>query len=298
MKVRLQELEHQRLAVQAVTNVFEGVDFGARSAVNPEITSDMLPTIQENIEDIQGGRVIDLPMIPPEQRMSSAKNYLGLDVRMETGTGKTYVFTRTMYELHARYGFNKFILLTPSAPIREGTSDFIRSDYADEHFRKFYDSQIVLQTLAGKPKHKQGRRRMIPPEIREYAEGADYDAKRIDALIMTGKMLQSPTLSRDDYDQTLTADGYDSSRPLDILARTRPVVIIDEPHRFARNQATFKKIVEELQPGVIIRYGATFPRTRGTKTKPSTPDYENLVYELNSAQAFNNLLVKLSLIHI
>ena len=292
MKVRLQELEHQRLAVQAVTNVFEGVDFGARSAVNPEITSDMLPTIQENVEDIQGGRVIDLPMIPPEQRMSSAKNYLGLDVRMETGTGKTYVFTRTMYELHARYGFNKFILLTPSAPIREGTSDFIRSDYADEHFRKFYDSQIVLQTLAGKPKHKQGRRRMIPPEIREYAEGADYDAKRIDALIMTGKMLQSPTLSRDDYDQTLTADGYDSSRPLDILARTRPVVIIDEPHRFARNQATFKKIVEELQPGVIIRYGATFPRTRGTKTKPSTPDYENLVYELNSAQAFNNLLVK------
>ena len=292
MKVRLQELEHQRLAVQAVTTVFEGVDFGARSAVNPEITSDMLPTIQENIEDIQGGRVIDLPMIPPEKRMSSAKNYLGLDVRMETGTGKTYVFTRTMYELHARYGFNKFILLTPSAPIREGTSDFIRSDYADEHFRKFYDSQIVLQTLAGKPKHKRGRRRMIPPEIREYAEGADYDAKRIDALIMTGAMLQSPTLSRDDYDQTLTADGYDSSRPLDILARTRPVVIIDEPHRFARNQATFKRIVEELQPGVIIRYGATFPRTKGTKTKPSTPDYENLVYELNSAQAFNNLLVK------
>ena len=292
MKIRLQELEHQRLAVQAVTTVFEGVDFGARSAVNPEITPDMLPTIQENIEDIQGGRVIDLPMIPPEQRMSSAKNYLGLDVRMETGTGKTYVFTRTMYELHARYGFNKFILLTPSAAIREGTSDFIRSDYADEHFRKFYDSQIVLQTLAGKPKHKQGRRRMIPPEIREYAEGADYDAKRIDALIMTGAMLQSPTLSRDDYDQTLTADGSDSSRPLDILARTRPVVIVDEPHRFARTQGAFKKIIEGLKPQVVLRYGATFPASKGTRSKRETPDYENLVYELGGAEAFNRLLVK------
>lgn len=292
MKIKLQELEHQRLAVEAVATVFDGLDFGTRTSVNPEIRADMFSTIRENIDDIQAGKVIGLPEIPRVQRGSSSQDYLGLDIKMETGTGKTYVFTRTMYELHARYGFNKFILFTPSAAIREGTSNFIQSDYADEHFRKMYDSRIVIQNLAGKRKSKKGKRRMIPTEIREYAEGADFDTKRIDALIMTGAMLQANTLSRDDYDQTLNANGRDSSRPLDILSQTRPIVIIDEPHRFSRHQSWFKKILSGLKPQVVLRYGATFPRTKGTKQKPSVPDYENLVYELNSAQAFNNLLVK------
>lgn len=292
MKIKLQELEHQHRAVQAVTSVFEGVKFDRNTEVNPEIEPWMMSQIEENILNIQRGLVGDLPEISPLHRGSSAHDYLGIDVKMETGTGKTYVFTRTMYELHARYGFNKFILLTPSAAIREGTSDFIRSDYAREHFRKHYPtSSIELQTLAGKPKSKRARS-IIPPQIRDYAEGATFDKQRIDALIMTGAMLQSPTLTRDDYDLTLTTDGFESSCPMEVMAHTRPVVIIDEPHRFPRNQARYKKIIEGLKPQLVLRYGATFPLTKGTKKKPSAPEYENLVYELTAAEAFNSLLVK------
>lgn len=288
LNLKLEELEHQRLAVGAVCASLDDVEFDLNTKVNPEITPEMLPVIQKNIEEIQKGRIEDLPAIAKDYRTVSEEDFLGIDVKMETGTGKTYVFTRTMYELHARYGFNKFILLTPSSAIREGTTNFINSDYADDHFRKHYDSRINLQTLESNPKSKSGRR-MIPTEIREYADGEGL--KSIDALIMTGAMLRSKNLSRDDYDQTISADGFDSSCPLEVLARTRPVVIIDEPHRFDRKSKTFESI-RELNPALVLRYGATFPRSKATKTKPSVIDYDNLVYDLNSADAFNDLLVK------
>lgn len=288
LNLKLEELEHQRLAVEAVCAALDNVEFDLNTKVNPEITPMMRPVIQESIEEIQTGRIGDLPAISKDNRTVSEEDFLGIDVKMETGTGKTYVFTRTMYELHARYGFNKFILLTPSSAIREGTTNFINSDYADEHFRKHYDSRINLQTLESNPKSK-SRRRMIPTEIREYADGEGL--KSIDALIMTGAMLRSKNLYRDDYDQTISADGFDSSCPLEVLARTRPVVIIDEPHRFARKSKTFEYI-RQLNPAMVLRYGATFPRSKATKTKPSVIDYDNLVYDLNSADAFNNLLVK------
>lgn len=288
LKLKLEELEHQRLAVEAVCATLQNVEFDLNTKVNPEITPEMQTVIKENIRQIQQGEIDDLPAIAKDNRTESEEDFLGIDVKMETGTGKTYVFTRTMYELHAHYGFNKFILLTPSSAIREGTTNFINSDYADEHFRKRYDSRINLQTLESNPKSKKGRR-MIPTEIREYADGEGL--KSIDALIMTGAMLRSHNLSRNDYDQTISADGFDSSCPLEILARTRPVVIIDEPHRFDRKSKTFE-FIRQLNPAIVLRYGATFPRSKATKTKPSVIDYDNLVYDLNSADAFNNLLVK------
>lgn len=290
LNLKLQQLEHQELAVRAVTSAFDGVEFDQQTTVNPVITPAMREVIDGNIETIQKGQVPTIPAIPLEQRTTSNENFLGIDVKMETGTGKTFTFTKLMYELHARYGFNKFILLAPSSAIREGTSNFINSDYADSFFRQHYDSQIALQTLAGAPNNKRGRK-MIPTEIREYAEGADFDDRRIDALIMTGAMLTSPTLKNDDYDQTLSADNYESSRPLDIFAHTRPVVIVDEPHRFKRDKKWFEYI-RLLNPSMVIRFGATFPELKRPGKTPNTIDYDNLVYDLTSAEAFNRLLVK------
>ena len=78
------------------------------------------------------------------------------------------------------------------------------------------------------------------------------------------------------------------------MAQTRPIVIIDEPHRFKKENAAWKNIVEGLKPQLIIRFGATFPNKplEQGKTKQTVKDYENLVYDLNGIRAFNENLVK------
>lgn len=97
-------------------------------------------------------------------------------------------------------------------------------------------------------------------------------------------------LSRNDYDYG--AEGF--YRPFDALRATRPVVIIDEPHRFSRDQKAYKTIMSEIQPQAVIRYGATFPETttgRG-KSKITVKDYQYLLYDLNACESFNQGLIK------
>lgn len=97
-------------------------------------------------------------------------------------------------------------------------------------------------------------------------------------------------LTRSDYDYLV--EGF--YRPFDVLKATKPIVIIDEPHRFSRDQKAYKAIVEELCPQMIIRYGATFPETTvGTgRNKVTFKDFNNLVYELNACDSFNLNLIK------
>ena len=104
-------------------------------------------------------------------------------------------------------------------------------------------------------------------------------------LLTSGKML-----TRSDYDYLV--EGF--YRPFDALKATKPVVIIDEPHRFSRDQKAYKAIVEEICPQMIIRYGATFPDiTVGKgKDKVTFKDFNNLVYELNACDSFNLNLIK------
>ena len=83
-------------------------------------------------------------------------NYLNLDVKMETGTGKTYVYTQTIYEMHKRFGFNKFIIAVPSLPIKAGTSQFIADSYVKHHFSDAcgYNCDIELGVLESPKKKK------------------------------------------------------------------------------------------------------------------------------------------------
>ena len=103
-------------------------------------------------------------------------------------------------------------------------------------------------------------------------------------------LTNAKVLSRDDYD--FGVEGF--YRPFDALRATKPVVMIDEPHRFSRDQSAFKAIVKELKPQCIIRYGATFPETssgRG-RNRVTIKDYQNLLYDLNACASFNNGLIK------
>jgi len=214
-----------------------------------------------------------------------------IDVKMETGTGKTYVYTQTMFELHKRYGINKFIVFVPSLAIKEGTKNFIESDYTVKHFASIYDNvHIDLDYInAGDFNTKKGRK-TIPAKLMEFLEATRNDKKTVQCLLLNDDMLTSSSMTRNDYDQTLL---FSTSCPLEAIKMVKPIVIIDEPHRFHEDTKSWKKI-QELDPQIILRFGATFPvkkSGRGRNRKVET-DYKNLVYDLNTIDSFNRGLVK------
>lgn len=219
-------------------------------------------------------------------------DYLNLDVKMETGTGKTYVYTQTIYEMHKKFGFNKFIIAVPSLPIKAGTSQFIADSYVKHHFSDAcgYNADIELGVLESPKKKKKGFLAM-PSAVRDYVTGSCQNTNKIYVLLVNMQLLTNGNmLTRSDYDYLV--EGF--YRPFDALKATKPVVIIDEPHRFSRDQKAYKAIVEELCPQMIIRFGATFPEVSvGTgRNKVTLKDFNNLVYELNACDSFNLNLIK------
>ncbi len=214
---------------------------------------------------------------------------LGIDIRMETGTGKTYVYTRAIFELHKRYGISKFIIIVPTLPIKAGAKSFLSEAYVSQHFADTlgYDAKIELSVVTPM-KTKKGKR-YFPSSVRSYI-GGNLDDK-IQVLLVNQALISSAkVLSRQDYDTSV----LDFFRPFDALRSTRPFVIIDEPHKFDKANITYKTIVKELAPLCIIRFGATFPtKTQGRgKNKIEVDDYANLLFDLTAKDAFDQNLIK------
>lgn len=286
MKIRLQILEHQTQAIAALGHVFDEVelDYSSRNEANPVFDVGD-PKISKNISEIQQGQLEGAPAIAKRLRTRQGDAYLGVDVRMETGTGKTYVYTRAMFELHKRFGFNKFIILVPSTPIKEGTRNFIESDYAREHFADIYGMQTRLALEVLNPQKRSKGRKMFPTAVSSFASASRLQRNRINCLLMTDGMLQSKATMATNYDQTVLGSA---SVPYEALADTRPIVLIDEPHRFRKENKAWKTLIEQVRPQAVIRFGATFPKAE----KSGVVDYNNLVFNLGSIEAFNDQLVK------
>lgn len=284
-------LPHQQKAVDAVADVFK--DTWVKSPVhyysNPEITI-FKDGVGDNIRNIQG-----INKIPHEYGgYTHEPTCLNLDIKMETGTGKTYVYVQTMFELHKRYGINKFIIAVPTLPIKAGARQFMEDEYVKRHFRDVcgYDAEIDLLTLEPPKKKKKGRQ-YFPAAVSEFVKGACQDTRKIFVLLVNMQLLKNAKnyiLSRDDYGNVV--EGF--YRPYNALKATRPFVIIDEPHKFSREQKAFGIIQTEIAPQCIIRFGATFPEvTIGKgKNKKTIKDYQNLLYDLNACQSFNQGLIK------
>ena len=288
MELLLQkDLPHQQAAVDAVSHVFEGVHISAPKQYfeNPHISlSDLV--IEHNIGELQRSVRGNHNYISPENGI------LSLDVKMETGTGKTYVYTKVIYELHKRYGINKFIVAVPSLAIKAGAAAFMQDGYARRHFSDGcgYDTDIELGVLEAAKNKKKGRT-FFPNAVSDFIRGSCQNTGKIYVLLVNMQLLtNSKMLKSDHYD--FGVEGY--YRPFDALKATKSFVIIDEPHRFSRTQTAYKAIIEELKPQCIIRFGATFPETtvgKG-KTKQTINDYRNLIYDLNACDAFNLGLIK------
>lgn len=286
MTIQLEKnLPHQINALKAVMSVFKDVNIKKNNPIHQNPILDLEDSqLYRNIDCLWEGSIEKLSPIPYMMRRRVDDGVLGLDIKMETGTGKTYVYTRMMYEM-SQLGFNKFILLVPSTPIKEGTKNFIEADYSKREFADLYPSRQIELNVLNAQKRTKGRK-MFPTAISDFARGTRLDNSRIHALLMTDSMLLSKaTMNKDDYDQTLLGAF---TQPYETLRETRPIVIIDEPHRFKRENMAYQTILKELKPQMIIRFGATFPEL----PKSSEKDYNNLVYNLGSSQSFNTNLVK------
>ncbi len=285
------KLEHQQKAVDSIARVFKDtwIKSPTKYYSNPEITV-FRDGVGNNIQAVQTENKI----YPENRGFSVSPGCLNLDVKMETGTGKTYVYVQTMYELHRMYGINKFIVAVPSLPIKAGARQFMEDPYVLRHFRDEcgYDADIDLLTLDTPKKKKKGRQ-YFPSAVSEFVKGSCRDSKKIFVLLVNMQLLKEQRnymLSRDDYGAVV--EGFYC--PYDALEATRPFVIIDEPHKFSRDQKAYSVITNRLNPQCIIRFGATYPEiTIGKgKNKHVVKDYQNLLYDLNACQSFNQGLIK------
>lgn len=298
MELILQQcLPHQQKAIDAIVGVFKGVHISAPTQFYENPSFSLKDTnIADNIKNLQSG-------LPAEYRSRvpvPESNHLNLDIKMETGTGKTYVYTKTIFELHKRYGFNKFIIAVPSLAIKAGTEQFLNEPYARRHFTDGCGYGTEIETLVLEaPKNKKKGRSYFPSVVSDFVKGSCQNTKKIYVLLVNMQLLTSNStrngrdtglLWRDDYDYGV--EGF--YRPFDAIASTKPIVMIDEPHRFSRDQKAFKVILNEIKPQAIIRFGATFPEatTGRGKNKITVKDYQNLLYDLNACASFNQGLIK------
>lgn len=268
-------LPHQKAGVDAVLNMFVGAepqldnDQRIRLLANPKLVI-AKQQFSSNIKAIHEFNGIE----------HSPKYYNEdsniIDVSMETGTGKTYTYTKTMFELNKAFGINKFIIIVPTLSIKAGTVNFLKSDALKDHFRET-ERELKIYVVESKTSSKKNTKSFMPQAVHDFVEANNYNKKYIHVMVINSGMVNSPSLT-EIYDRGLLDNRYNT--PVEAISAIKPLVIIDEPHKFPIGGTTWKNI-EKLNAQNIIRYGATF-----------NEDYRNLVYRLTAVDAFNRDLVK------
>lgn len=177
----------------------------------------------------------------------TGQNKANIDIKMETGTGKTYVGLRTIYQLFKSYGLFKFIIVVPTPAIKEGWKKFIESSYSKQHFSNYYENiQINLNIInAGDFNSNKG---VIPSHLIDFIEGDSLNASTIQILLINASMLNSENMKgiisrgknkgRERFNQTLLT-GY--TKPIEAIKATKSIVLIDEPHKFQEMESFIKQ---------------------------------------------------------
>lgn len=274
-------LRHQTEAINKINKVFEDVNItnNTYKYANPLIDLNS-NNLLENIKKLNKELPFSL------KGKVNIEDYLNLDIKMETGTGKTYVYTKMIYDLNKNYGIHKFIILVPSLPIKLGTVKFLQSDETISHFKDQYGKSIDLCVLNAKKNNKS--KDMFPSAVRSFVEQSELLKDRITVLVANIHLFKDGNGAMLTKSYSSVVEDYDI--PADAISATRPFLIIDEPHRISKDNKTFKFVQERIKPQCIIRYGATFPEVKiGRKV---VKDYHNLIYNLGSCESFNDNLVK------
>ena len=213
--------------------------------------------ILNNIQDVQ--KQNDLRESGQIERPKGIKLGYNLTIEMETGTGKTYTYIRTMYELHKQYGWSKFIVIVPSIAIREGV--FKSFQITQDHFQELYAHKINPFI------YNSGR----PQDIENFASDS-----RISVMIINTQAFNASGADARRIYQEL--DDFGTRKPIDIIAQTNPILIIDEPQS-VDGEKTLKSM-QDFNPLFTLRYSATHK-----------VEY-NKVFRLDALDAYHNKLVK------
>ncbi len=269
-------LEHQSKAVESTIAVFDGLEIVQAKELEKLCINPVLPydtrNYARNIIDIRNENCITDGKVKRESNI--------IDIMMETGTGKTYTYTKTIFELNKLYGIFKFVIVVPTLSIKAGTIDFLKSDSSREHFKEQYGKTLNLHIVESQ-KGGKSKKSYLPPSVGAFVNAGTFEKNQIQVMIINAGMINSETMQKS-FDSSLF-DKY--SVPFDAIAATHPFVIIDEPHKFTQGNKTWENI-QKMKPQFILRYGATFA------------GYENLVYTLTAVDSFNKNLVKGVIGHI
>lgn len=270
-------LNHQSHAVDSTISVFQDIPLiqpteTDKNHINPVFdfqTGNTYPNNIRTIKENNGGI---------SEKIKRDSNII--DIMMETGTGKTYTYTKTIFELHKQYGIFKFIVVVPTLSIKAGTIDFLKSDSSREHFKEQYGKTLHLHVVESL-KNVKSKKSYIPPAVTSFVNSGNFEKNSIQVLIINAGMINSDTMQKS-FDKGLF-DKY--TVPFDAIGATKPFLIIDEPHKFGTGNKTWENI-QKMKPQFILRYGATFQ------------GYENLIYTLTAVDSFNRNLVKGVIGHI
>lgn len=290
MKFKFKTQQYQTDAVNAIANVFRGqpyherteytLDKGVISMLQPQqmtlfetannrtYYADYLDDVGfanakleigpdkllSNIQEIQ-----QLSNIKESQKLSNKLGNVELDIEMETGTGKTYVYIKTMFELNKKYGFTKFIVVVPSIAIREGV--FKTFKMTEEHFMDNYEKKARYFIYDSKKLDK----------IEQFSSSNAINVMIINIQAFNARGQDARRI----YEEL---DDFQSRRPIDVISRNRPILILDEPQKMG-GEAT-QQSLKSFNPLFVLNFSATH-RTQ-----------HNLVYVLDALDAYNKKLVK------
>lgn len=276
MKIQFKHQKFQAAAAKAVVDVFAGQPYLTpkymidRGTGTYQITTSdeedftgwsnqrLIPALSDDVILDHIRKIQRDNQIKPSERLEGQYN---ITIEMETGVGKTYTYIKTIYELNKAYGWSKFIVVVPSVAIREGV--YKSFQITQEHFAEEYGKKIRFFIY--------NSARLT--EIDRFASDSNINVMIINsqAFNATGKD------ARRIY---MKLDEFRSRRPIDIIAKTNPILIIDEPQSVEGKQT--KERLKEFHPLLTLRYSATH----------KADSIYNMIYRLDALEAYNKKLVK------
>lgn len=219
-----------------------------------------------NIHAVQSENNIHL-----SERLVDDLGCCSLDVEMETGTGKTYVYIKTMFELNRQYGWSKFIVVVPSVAIREGVKQSFEmtSDHFMEHYGKKARFFIYSSSNLG--------------QLDDFSSDSGINVMIINTQMFAANLNEAKNVEGRSGDAVARIifskrDAFGSRRPIDVIAANRPIIILDEPQKMGGDVT--QRTLKTFNPLFCLNYSATHNK------------HHNLIYVLDALDAFNKKLVK------
>ena len=288
MKFKFKIQQYQTDAVEATVNVFAGQP----SKANAQYRRDLGKTkgrivydeeyvgYRNNDVELQGPQLLAniqqqqaIYNIPKSTKLSQPDGLgaCSLDIEMETGTGKTYVYIKTMFELNKRYGWSKFIVVVPSIAIREGVAKSFTM--LAEHFQEHYGKQAIPFVYNSSNLNA----------IDDFSSSADIRVMIINTQAFNSSFNEEKNVEGRKGDAAARIiytrrDDFQSRRPIDVIAANRPIIIMDEPQKM-EGVAT-QKALKNFKPLFVLNYSATHKTSH------------NCVYALDALDAYRQRLVK------